>query len=714
MTLSPITQVSPSALSLLIIPVLAALVLADFKSFTWVLASSLFIGVVQTILIRYNSDLKQLTGIAAISDAFPVVVLVIVLAVRGSALPLRGQTDDRLPLVGNGRFRWGIVLPLAAITLILIFTVLPRSALSALSVTFIVTIVMLSLVVLTGYTGQLSLAQYAIAAAGGLFAARLTVNLAFPFLLSLIVGTLAAALVSLLLALPALRTRGVNLAVVTLAAAWAANDMFFTNANFAGDASGLKVGQADLFGLDISGSTHPERYAAFTLVLMVLAMIVVTNVRRGRLGRSMIAVRSNGRAAAASGVNVSRTKIVAFAISGALAGLGGVLLANQYETATFTTYDAFSSMLAVAWIVIGGVGFVVGAILAAIGAPAALSSLIGLNWQGFVDWLPLIASVGSLAAIIFNPHGIAQDLSVRLGKLEKKIGPRIPWWKPERKFEVSSEVVTPSRVDPKTLRLDELTVRYGGVVAVDSLSFTVEPGQVFGLIGPNGAGKTSLMDAVSGFTPYSGTVRLGDDVVNGWAPHRRAERGLVRSFQGLELFPEMTVLENLQVPQDQRRGFGALVELVRPAKTTLDPVTMAAVHDFGLAPLLHRTPDEISYGQRRLVAIARAVAARPSVLLLDEPVAGLSDSESAEFGRLVRRLADAWGMGVLVIEHDMNFVMTVCDRVTVIDFGKHVCEGTAAEVRDNPAAIDAYLGDETVETGLEPTQGSTPFKEAKF
>ena len=399
---------------------------------------------------------------------------------------------------------------------------------------------MLSLVVLTGYTGQLSLAQYAIAGFGGLFAARLTVNFGFPFLLSLVVGTLGAALVGLLFALPALRTRGVNLAVVTLAAAWAANDMIFTNSNFAGTSSGLKVGRAELFGLDISGSTHPERYAAFTLVVMVLAMIVVTNVRRGRLGRSMIAVRSNGRAAAASGVNVSRTKIIAFSISGALAGLGGVLLAYQYESATFTTYDAFSSMLAIAWIVIGGVGFVVGAILAAIGAPAALASLLALNWQGFVDWLPLIASVGSLLAIIFNPHGIAQDLSVRFGKLEQRIGPKLPWWRPAKKYEVPAGGVVPVQVEPKPLRVESLSVRYGGVIAVDSLSFEVKPGQVVGLIGPNGAGKTSLMDAVSGFTPYSGSVRLGDVPINGWAPHRRAESGLVRSFQGLELFPEMT------------------------------------------------------------------------------------------------------------------------------------------------------------------------------
>ncbi|MCS5734552.1 ABC transporter permease subunit [Herbiconiux daphne] len=704
---APITQVSPTALSLLIIPVLAALVLADFKSFPLVLAASLFMGVAQTILIRFNADFKNLTGIAAVSDAFPLIVLIVVLLARGSSLPLRGQAGERLPLIGNGRFRWGIVIPLFVVVMLLIFLVFPTTWLSALSVTFVVSIILLSLVVLIGYTGQVSIAQYAIAAVGGLIGARLTVDLGFTFIPALIVGTLAAAVIGLLFALPALRTRGVNLAVITLAATWAVNDMILTNSNFSGTSAGLRVGQASILGLDISGSTHPERYAAFTLIVLVIAMFVVTNLRRGRLGRSMIAVRSNERAASASGVNVSRTKMISFTISGALAGLGGILLTYQFTTASFTQYDTFTSMLAVAWIVIGGVGFVVGAIFAAVGAPSALSSLIALNWQGFVDWLPLIAGLGSLGAIIFNPHGIVQDLSVRFGKLEKRIAPKLPWVRPVKRFEPSTEAVTPTRVEPKNLTVTGLSVRYGGVVAVDSLSFEVRPGQVVGLIGPNGAGKTSLMDAVSGFTPYSGSVSLGDEKIDGWAPHRRAGHGIVRSFQGLELFPEMTVLENLQVPQDRKIGLKALLELVRPSKTVLDPVTMAAVQDFGLAPLLHKTPDDISYGERRLVAIARAVAAKPSVLLLDEPVAGLSDSESAEFGRLVRRLADSWGMAVLVIEHDMNFVMSICDRITVIDFGKHVCDGTAGEVRENPAAIAAYLGDDAEENDSEPT-GATP------
>lgn len=164
----------------------------------------------------------------------------------------------------------------------------------------------------------------------------------------------------------------------------------------------------------------------------------------------------------------------------------------------------------------------------------------------------------------------------------------------------------------------------------------------------------------------------------------------------------MTILENLQVPRDRIDGWDALTELVRPARTVLPAVTIAAIREFGLQPVLHKLPDEVSYGQRRLVAIARAVAAEPSVLLLDEPVAGLSEHESIEFAQLVRRLADVWGMAVLVIEHDLNFVMSICDRITVIDFGRHVCHGTPEQVRSNPAAVAVYLGEETEADSSEP------------
>lgn len=693
---APITQASVGGLSLLVIPVLAAVLLGGFASFPATLLSAMFVGVVQTVTLNYNNFFEQHLRITVASDAFPLLVVVAVMLIRGSSLPMRGHMSERLPAIGSGRVRWAVVLPASAIVLVLIFGVFTGTALPALAVTFTIATLLLSVVVLTGYAGQVSLAQFTIAGIGGLIAAQLAAQAGLGFGLALVLGTIGAALVGILFAIPALRTRGVNLAVITLAVAWAAQDMLFNNLHASGGTGGVTVGHAKLFGLDISGTDQPARYAAFTFIVFVLCGIVVANIRRGRLGRRMIAVRSNERAASASGIGVFRTKLMAFAISGALAGLAGILISFQYQAMSFVVFDPFTSLLVLAWIVIGGVGFLFGTLNpGALLAPGALLSLIGLYWPGFLSWLPIVGGVGALFAVRFNQDGITSNNVISLHALGAKLQRYRPTPRRPPQADVPSGVVAPSRVEPKSLRIEALNVRYGGVVAVDSIGIDVNPGNVVGLIGPNGAGKTSLMNAVSGFTPYRGRVLLDGQAIDSLPSHRRACAGLVRSFQGLELFPEMTVLENLQVPHDRNGGWQTGRELVRPTKTTLSPVAMAAVQDFGLGPILHKSPDEISYGQRRLVAIARAVAAEPSVLLLDEPVAGLSEHESGEFAHLVRRLADTWGMAVLVIEHDMNFVMSICDRITVIDFGKFVCEGSPAEVRVNRGAVAAYLGDES-------------------
>ena len=205
--------------------------------------------------------------------------------------------------------------------------------------TFSIATLLLSIVVLTGYAGQISLAQYALAGIGGVIGAELAAHAGFGFLPALVCGSVGAMVVGLMLAIPALRTRGVNLAVITLAFAWAAQDMIFTNPSVGGADVGINVGNASLFGLDVSGADRPARYAALTFLVFVICGVLVANLRRGRLGRRMIAVRSNKRAAAASGIGVFRTKMIAFAVSGALAGLAGILISFQYQSADFSAFD---------------------------------------------------------------------------------------------------------------------------------------------------------------------------------------------------------------------------------------------------------------------------------------------------------------------------------------------------------------------------------------
>ena len=265
-------------------------------------------------------------------------------------------------------------------------------------------------------------------------------------------------------------------------------------------------------------------------------------------------------------------------------------------------------------------------------------------------------------------------------------------------------------VEPATLEASNITVRFGGVVAVNGVSVTVNPGEIVGLIGPNGAGKTTLIDAITGFVkPATGSILVNGKAVDSLPVYKRARGGLSRSFQQLELFESSTVRENLMVASDGYSHVPYMTDIVRPTNPPLSSTAVAAVKELELDQYLDVRVSDLPYGRRRLVAIARAIAVAPSILLLDEPAAGLSGSETAELATVVRRLAQEWKLGILVIEHDMSFVMSVCDRITVLDFGSQIATGTPAEVRADRAVITAYLGEgDEDETAAPPSPALQP------
>lgn len=247
----------------------------------------------------------------------------------------------------------------------------------------------------------------------------------------------------------------------------------------------------------------------------------------------------------------------------------------------------------------------------------------------------------------------------------------------------------PARPDP-LFEVRDLTVRYGGVVANDSVDLTISRGEVVGLIGPNGAGKTSLVDAVTGFTPSEGEVLLDGRRLDSLSPHRRRRAGLARTWQAGELFADLTVADNIAVATQRRGWRGLLADVLgRSARVGTDPT----LEMLGLADDTGRLPDQLSLGRQRLVGVARALAGDSSVVLLDEPAAGLDTDESEAFGEVVRTMA-ATGRAVLLIDHDMNLVLNVCDRVYVLDFGRVIACGPPDEIRSDAAVVAAYLGEE--------------------
>lgn len=745
--IAPLTQLNVDTLSLLLVPALAAALVGSFRSFGLAFAGAIGLGVAQSVSRYY----VEITGLA---DALPLVLIVLVLVARGSTLPLRGDIFARLGRVGDGSVSAGQVLVWSGITIAVLLH-LPTLWLNAFSTTFAVAILLLSLVVLVGYAGQLSLGQYALAGMAALVTARLMAEGGWPIVMAAPVGVLASTGVGLVFALPALRTRGANLAVVTLGLAFSLYAVIFNNATMTGSSyfSGhaTLVPPVNLFGWRFDNLTHNHRWAIVAFLLFVLCALCVSNLRRSRAGRRMLAIRSNERAASALGVNVFSTKLYAFAVSGALAGVGGILIAFQSPAVSFDRFNPFNSIQAIAWSVTGGVGYVLSSIFGGSLAPGSFGTVVALTWPGITTYLPLIGGIALLVVLVAAPDGFVPLLSAAAkppAELDSRSVHDEVWYRslarqvflailvvipfgvlalrlitarrkqrargaseiagdklaergnanegansPERlegctNWKFSSHV----RVVPKALTIEGLSVRYGGVLAVDSVSLEVSPRTVTGLIGPNGAGKTSLMDAITGFALYSGSVSLDGVSIDSKSPSARARLGMVRSFQQLELFDDLTVRENLLVAAEGDYSKRLVRDLVRPGQAELTSAARSAIEEFRLIDALERLPADLPFGSRRLLAVARAVAMEPSVLLLDEPVAGLDEREAAEFATLVRRLADDLGMAILVIEHDMRFVMGLCDYVVVLDFGAQIAEGTPAEVRSNAAAISAYIG----------------------
>jgi sulfate-transporting ATPase len=687
----PVMTLQVTAMTSLVLAALAAALVADFKSFPVATAAGYVIGMGQTLIGRFWD--QQGAG-----QSLPFVIIIVMLVAKGRSIPTRDHYLRRLPAIGNGRMSWDWTIFLTGAVVFLMLTK-DTKWIDALTVTLCASIVLLSIVVVTGYAGQLSLAQYAMAGFGAWVAGRLVAVYQIPFLLGLAAGVAAAIPLGMLFALPAVRTRGINLAIVTLGLGTAIELMLFNNGNFTGGIQGTPVGNPSLFGFEISSIRYPERYGIFVLGMALLAVVVVANVRRGRSGRRLIAVRTNERAAASLGINIVAAKLFAFALASALAALGGILLAFRLTSVSYQSFTNFTSITYAGLSLVGGVGHILGAFVGAMMATAGFNQeVMESTWDGVGEYVQLISGIAILLVVLYNPDGVAAEWarSHRTLKRTKKFG--------ESYFiklaDVSEQVDAAGhqRVEPKTLVVDGLTVRYGSVTAVDHVGFTIEPGTICGLIGPNGAGKTSLIDALTGFTSTAaGTVRVGDVDISSMGATGRVKSGMARSFQSLELFDDTTVFENLSVAADPQNLGAYLRDLVWPVLPKFGPEVVRAVEEFELDEDLHREVSDLSYGKRRLLAIARSVAMHPSVLLLDEPAAGLSSVESAELARVVRRLADEWGMSILLVEHDMNFVMGVCDKVVVIDFGVKIAEGTPTEVRNDAAVIAAYLGQQTDE-----------------
>jgi sulfate-transporting ATPase len=706
--LAPTSGVSLPSMTSLLLPALAAALFGGLSSFPVATLGALLIGVIQSELTFYGQA-PILRDYPNLPEAVPFLLIIVVLVARGKTLPTRDFVESRLPALGSGRVRLRTLLPAVIVAVLLIQWMLPLEWVTATTSTLIAAMIVLSLVLLIGYAGQLSLAQLSIGGLGALVTARLVASAGWPLPLAVLVGIAAAVPVGLLVGLPAVRTRGATLAVVTLGLAAALNSLVFSTVKLTGGDAGLNVGFPSLLGFEFDETTYPRRYALVVLVLFVLVGIALGNLRRSGLGRRMISVRSNERAAASLGVNVAGAKLTAFVLSSVIATLGAILIAFRYPNALFTSFDPFQSVNYVVQSVIGGVGFVPGAAAGGTLEPSGLGNKV-IHDIGLGDWLTLVGGALLLLTVIFNPDGIVGSGREQARAIRRRLFPaKTPSPTAGATIAIDSAAgETPGRKEAKVLAVSGLTVRFGAVTAVDGVDFELRSGEVLGVIGPNGAGKTTLIDALTGYVPSEGSIALDGKELQGTAPHRRSRLGVIRSFQSLELFEDLSVGENLLVASEKSTLRRVLRALVRPQRAALDGAAAAAVQEFGLADALDGAPGDLSYGQRRLLAISRAVACNPSVLLLDEPAAGLDDVDRQALKALVRRLSEHWGIAVLLIEHDVDLVMSVSDRILALNFGTVTAHASPEEVRRHPEVIRSYLGtdDSAAPSGEDPTRGT--------
>lgn len=540
-------------------------------------------------------------------------------------------------------------------------------------------IAIMGLGIVTGSAGMIALCQLTFGAIGAWIVALLNImDAPGGFALWLVAGALAAGVAGIIIGLPALRLRGVNLAVVTLGFA-AAADVTLVQIQFPGSADGIAVERPP-------GFTTDRSYFFFSILVLAVCALVVFFLQRSRWGAGWKAVAFSERGTAAAGQSVRTAKLTAFAVSAALGGVSGGLIAGQVGLPFASSFTPLQSLALYVLAVMSGAYLIDMAIFG--GILWVLVPELLKQWGIPQDW----------GFVVFGALGV-QSLAGG-GNLGQAV--RGVWWRRTERRRAAKPIeatvdpaeVAPSgpeittttiatldpgiRLDDPVLRIEGLTVRFGALTALDDVTVEVPRGTIMGLIGPNGAGKSTFVDALSGFLPrHEGRVLLDGEDLAGMTPARRARAGLRRTFQQDRVPPSMTV--------------SAYVRFVARRRLDTDEIERTLAF-FGCPPARTRLA-EVDLGTRRLVEVAAGVLARPRVLLLDEPAAGLSHEEHLSLAARLREVPERYGMSIVIIEHDLDLVRSVCPLLTVLDFGRVIAAGAQTEVLEDPAVVRAYMGE---------------------
>lgn len=698
---------------------LAAAVIARMRSFPLALAGGVVVGVTFS-LVKFNYPVE--------GGLFEFVLLVGVLV----AVAVQRRRDDDAP----GRYSFApkvrpipqhllsiwwvrhlgkITLGLAGVAAVLLPIVVSTPSRQITYATILAFgICAVSVAIITGWAGQLSLGQMAFAGIGAVAAASFQRGIqmdigwgdirlvdfeasGIPFAAAVVLGAVIAAGFAGLVGVGALRVRGLLLAVATFVLALATEEYLFRRPIFSdGNTTSVSFRRGQVFGLDLDSQ---RTYYWLLLGVLVVVLIAVARIHRSRFGRAIRALRDNADAAAAYGVRPARTKLGAFVLAGAVAGLGGGLLAGVIHEVPLTGrfFGTGESLRLISMAIIGGIGATIGPVFGAlwvIGLPAfaPTNRLIPLFTSG----------VGLLILLLYFPSGLTQIAYSARDRIVAWLEARRPPPPTKQTHSVPTALAVPAAVpdtSDSALRATGISVRFGGRLAVDNAHMEVAPGEIVGLIGTNGAGKSTLINAIGGFVPSKGRVELYGLPIHRLKPAERSRRGLGRTFQAATLFPELTVRETVLVAASSAaapnpRGLltaGRIKQGNRASQAQADDL----IDFLGLGRYADRQIADLSTGTRRIVELAGLLALNAQMLCLDEPTAGVAQREAEAFGPLIVEIRRHLNAAILIVEHDMPLIMSISDRVYCLEAGAIIAQGSPAEVRSNPAVITNYLGLDT-------------------